>query len=74
MQQQHFNSTDKILNSHLLYLPQCSSSKCESSLPFQGSFYDLEKMCPLGRNAKTIVQVLNQISQVCKGLCCKVAK
>lgn len=34
----------------------------------QGIFHYLEKMFPLGRHSKTIVQVLNQISQVCMRL------
>ena len=39
------------------------------SLSFQGIFHHLEKTCPLGRNSKTIAQVLNEISRGCKGLC-----
>ena len=36
-------------------------------LPLSSRYFShyLQKMCPLGRNSKTIVRVLNQISQVC---------
>lgn len=76
MPEQNFNGTDEILSRHSLpiSLGAVPPNVKALSLSLQGIFHYLEKMCPLGRNAKTIVQVLNQISQVCKGLCCQLAK
>lgn len=73
MQERNFNSSDKILKSHLLHISLSAVPRNSKAL-FSMHFHYLEKMCPLGRNSKTIVQVLNQISQVCKRLCCEVAK
>lgn len=76
MQEQNFNSSDKILFSHLLpiSLSAVPQNLKALSLSLRDFSHYLEKMRPMGRDSKTIVQVLNQISQVCWGFCCKDGK